>query len=659
MKLNALILLTILLPAFQSALFSYPATIVTPGGKRERNILATEAISVNFQEVLITDDSWNTLPGYNERSFWDNLPGKIRQEYISGAERYLDRDLPVIRATDYLEFTRSGDRQQEKFYAVNNALVALTMGELAEGKGRFIDQLINVVWIYCEQTWWGWSAHLGVQRAGAGLPDEDEPFIDLGVGEVACNLAWTLFLFREQFDKVNGLVSKRLEREIRNKVLDPYMTRNDWYTGFKGGRPNNWNPWINYNMLNCFLIVEKDPDKKREALLRIIYSLDKFLNGYPDDGGCDEGPSYWKAAGAMLYESLEMLGRITSGTFNVFNDLLVRNIGSYFYKVNIHAPYFLNFADADAAIAVNDPVVYCYGKAINDTIMQSFGAYLARSDNWGEHALHGRIRDQIRNLGLIDEIRSAPAVEALIADFRLPGTDIAGARDREGSFRGFYFGAKGGNNVESHNHNDVGSCVMYYDGKPCIIDIGREEYVAKTFSSKRYEIWTMQSGYHNVPVINGSEQEDGAAFRAHNSFFSAGSASVTYSTDISGAYPVSALVKKWKRTYTLNRGKSFIIRDDFELEEVIDKKTSSNLMTCCSVKLVKPGLLLLEGNGFAMNMTYNPKRVRPVIEFIEITDNLLKRYWPGGLTRIKLEFIKPDMKGTHSIVFTPAPGELG
>ena len=125
----------------------------------------------------------------------------------------------------------------------------------------------------------------------------------------------------------------------------------------------------------------------------------------------------------------------------------------------------------------------------------------------------GRIFDQIRNLGLITEIRTAEAREALVPDFWFPDTEVAGARDKEGTFSGFFFGAKGGFNAESHNHNDAGSCLMYYDGKPCLIDLGREEYVAKTFSSRRYEIWTMQSGYHNLPVINGTDQMQGENYK--------------------------------------------------------------------------------------------------------------------------------------------------
>ncbi len=351
---------------------------------RERNILANEAKAIDLAKVMITDNSWNKLPDYKNRHFWDGLPANIRQEYISRAEGYLDYNWPVVKATDYLEFIRSGDRRQQVYSACSNALISLVMGELVEGKGRFIDQIINAVWYYSEQTWWGWSAHLSPQKAGSGLPDVNDPIVDLGVGEVTSNLSWTYYLFKEEFDKVHPLISKRLLQEITNKSLTPYFVRDDFgYMGFKGGRPNNWNPWVNYNMLTSYLLLETDPVKKVAEVQKIINSLDKFLNGYSDDGGCDEGPSYWGAAGALLYESLEILKKLTGGKFDVFDDPLVQNIGKYFYKVNIHAPYFINFADADATTGGNASIVYRYGKAINDPIMQQFGAYLAQTGQVG------------------------------------------------------------------------------------------------------------------------------------------------------------------------------------------------------------------------------------------------------------------------------------
>jgi len=622
---------------------------------KERNILANEAKAIDLGKVMIPDDSWNTIPVYKSREFWENIPSNIRQEYIKRADGYLDYDWPVVKATDYLEFIRSGDRRQSVYAACSNALISLVMGELVEGKGRFIDQIINAVWYYSEQTWWGWSAHLGAQKSGAGIPDVNEPYVDLGVGEVTSNLSLTWYLFKDEIDKIHPLISQRLKQEIVNKALNPYFERDDWgYMGFRGGRPNNWNPWINYNMLTSYLLIESDPGKKVAEIQKIINSLDKFLNGYSDDGGCDEGPSYWGAAGALLYESLEIMKNVTGGKFDVFNDPLIRNIGTYFYKVNIHAPYFINFADADATTGGNPSVVYRYGKAINDPVMQRFGAYLAKTGNWGEGAMGGRIFDQIRNLSLIGEIRSADSQEALVSDFWFPETEVAGARDKEGSYSGFFFGAKGGFNAESHNHNDAGSCIMYFDGKPCLIDLGREEYVAKTFSSRRYEIWTMQSGFHNLPVINGIDQMQGEEFKARECSFVSNKRSASFSTEIAGAYPLNAGVKSWIRSYTLNRGKSFVISDKYELAENKGGVTSSNLMTSCKVTQTKPGILRFEGEGFTLNMSYDQKTVSPKIEFIEVTDRSLRRYWPGGVTRIRLEYVNPGLKGNKSFIFTKA-----
>jgi hypothetical protein len=164
----------------------------------------------------------------------------------------------------------------------------------------------------------------------------------------------------------------------------------------------------------------------------------------------------------------------------------------------------------------------------------------------------------------------------------------------------------------------------------------------------------MQSGFHNIPVINGVEQKDGANYKAKNSTFRADGKSATFSTEIAGAYPENARVKSWVRSYTLNRSKNFVISDKYELGETGKGVTTDNLITYCKVSQVKPGLLKFEGDGFTLNMTYNPKIISPTIEFREITDSTLKRYWPKGITRIRLEFRNTGLKGTNSVIFTKA-----
>jgi hypothetical protein len=636
----------ILLTCFSVNGFSY----------ENRDLLQQEAKETNLAQALVNDFSTLEFPDYTNREFWNNLPETIRREYIQGAEEYLEYDWPVVKATDYIEIIRSGDRRQGAYAAPRAALVALVMGELAEGKGRFIDQIVNGAWYYSEQTWWGWSAHLTAQKAPHGLPDADEPVIDLGVGEIANVLSWTWFLFKDEFNKIHPLIAKRLKDEIMKKAVIPYYERDDfWWQGLDGSRHvNNWNPWTNHNMLTAILILEDDQQQKIKGVQKVVRSLDEFVNVYPDDGGCDEGPSYWGRAGASLYQCLDLLKRATDGKYDVYDNQLIKNMGNYIYKAYIDYPYFINFADADATTGSRPQIIYSYGKDIGDPLMQKFGAFLAEKQDWGKEAPGGKIDEQIMQLIHLEEIKNAETENARISEFWLPQTEVAGARDQAGSSEGFFFAAKGGHNAESHNHNDLGTCVLYFDGKPALIDIGRETYTAKTFSSRRYEIWTMQSQYHQLPKINGVDQMQGREYVASNTNFKADAKKAVFSTDISTAYPEEAAVENWVRTYQLDRGKQFIIRDNYELEKVLDEPTTINFVTYCKVSEQSPGVLLLKGDGFNLEMKYNTKNVTPKIEFNEVTDSGLHRYWPDGITRIVFTVNNPKTKGKNEVVITEA-----
>ena len=624
-------------------------TQITGHSKEQRDLLQKEAKEIGLSQALIRNFSEIGFPTYNDRTFWNKLPEGLKKQYIDEAEKVNSYNWPVVKATDYLEIIRSGDRRQDVYAAPRAALTALVMGELAEGKGRFIDQIINGVWYYSEQTWWGWSAHL---PGPSGLPDIKNPSIDLGVGEIANILSWTWFLFKTEFDKIHPFISRRLKDEIMYKAVLPYYNRIDfWWQGLDGSRDvNNWNPWTNHNILTAILILEDDQAKKIRGVEKVVKSLDQFINVYPNDGGCDEGPSYWGRAGASLYQCLDLLKRATNGKFDVYENQLVKNMGSYIYKAYIEYPYFINFADADATTGGRPQIIYSYGKDINDPVMKKIGAFLAKKQNWGTEIPEGKIDERIMQLMHLKEIENAEAGDALIFDFWLPDLQVAGARDKANSSEGFFFAAKGGHNAESHNHNDLGSCVLYFNGKPCLVDIGRETYTAKTFSSRRYEIWTMQSQYHNLPKINGVDQKEGREFVATNSAFTADAKKASFSTDIFKAYPDEAQVRKWVRRYTLERGKQFVITDDFELNKVVTPSTL-NFVTSCKVTEITPGNLKLEGDGFALNMAFNPKNITPKIEVTQITDSGLQRYW-STITRVVFTMNNQKTKGRNEIIIT-------
>jgi hypothetical protein len=162
----------------------------------------------------------------------------------------------------------------------------------------------------------------------------------------------------------------------------------------------------------------------------------------------------------------------------------------------------------------------------------------------------------------------------------------------------------------------------------------------------------MQSQYHNLPKINGVDQKEGREFVATNSNFTADAKKAIFSTDIFKAYPDEAQVNKWVRSYSLERGKRFVIGDNYNLKEVVTPSTL-NFVTNCKVTDSGDGIIKLEGNGFTLNMAYNSKNVTPKIEVTEITDSGLKRYW-NTITRIVFTISNQKTTGKNEIVITEA-----
>lgn len=66
------------------------------------------------------------------------------------------------------------------------------------------------------------------------------------------------------------------------------------------------------------------------------------------------------------------------------------------------------------------------------------------------------------------------------------------------------------------------------------------------------------------------------------------------------------------------------------------------------------GLLQLVGDGFSLSLKYNPKVVSPKIEFNQVEDDKLKKYWPNGITRIVFELKSPGITGKNEFVITKA-----
>jgi hypothetical protein len=633
--------------------FLFAINIFAANAFEKRDLLEKNVDMAKLKSSLLINQQWVAYPKYSDRKGWDALTVGVKDEIIKKGEAALNFEWKVVKATDYLEFDLSGSRKimEDPYRANINAISDLVLAELAEGKGRFTNQIANGIWYFCEMTSWSLSAHIkGAQPESTSLPSYKENIIDLGSSDMGAFFAWTYFFLKDELDKVQPMISERLRANIQTRIMDSYLNRSDfWWQAFNAGPTtmvNNWNPWCNSSVLMCFLLLENDPEKLAAAVYRTMVSTDKFINYYNNDGACEEGPSYWSHAPGKLYDYLQLLSYATAGKVTIFNQPLIRNMGEYIAKSYIGNGWMVNFADAWAKAKVEKGVVFRYGKAVNSLEMQQFASYLYEFDKNESYFDAGRdLFRTFENLTSHNELlQTKPSVSDAPATW-YPETEVCYMRNKVGIF----VAAKGGNNAESHNHNDVGSFLLYVDYKPMIIDAGVGVYTRQTFSSERYNIWNMQSNYHNLPLVNGVAQSDGAKFRSRNATFDTKKS--LFSLDIANTYSKEAAVNEWHRTFQLQPKGGLLVQDAFKMSKT-KSPNQLNYLTWSKPDILEKGVITLEKDGSKLKISYNPNQLEAVVETIHITDRSLLSVWGETIYRLTLKAKKMKLVDNYSVQFS-------
>ena len=646
-------------------IFFFPVLMTAQG----RSLLMTEYERIARPDLFQPGGKWFPYPDYSDRQGWEDLLGEAAPALIRSGERYLDYEWQIVKATDYLEYERTGVRVTMETPLKENrvALNALMLAELSQGQGRFIDQIINGAWQFCQMPSWVLSAHQPRQASGRSLPDSRYMLIDLVSGAVGAQISVIWHFFHETFDKVDPSISYFLEQAVRQKVLEPYMDPSkydsNWWLGFRmkpGMVVNNWNPWCNSDVLLCFLLMEKDQAALSAAVEQSLRSVDNFIDYVKQDGACEEGPAYWGHAAGKLYDYLQMLHDASFGAFNVFSDKQIRAMGEYVSRSYVGDGWVVNFADATAKLTFTPSLIFNYGLAVGSREMQDFAIYNLCDDERLSFKRPAPVtwNDVYRSLESLKTLRQLSArVDELNAKCRdersylnckqalrqsvpsfvwYPETQFCYMRNASN----WFLASKGGHNNESHNHNDVGTFTLYIDNIPVFADAGVGTYTKQTFSEDRYSIWSMQSDWHNLPSINGTSEIFGSEFKA--SSVKAYPTKGRFTLDISTAYGECAECKSWIRTMELSESK-LIIKDEFDLEKRILPDVERFLVQgdvylegdSFNGRKVRAGELIIVNSSVAVRMSF-PVCLTPSVDIRVLDDPRLTGVWGDSLKRISL-----------------------
>ncbi len=630
--------------------------------REKRDILIREYQAQRAEGAVFQVEAWRAAEKKRIDDSLAELPAEVKEKLLSQAREALAAEWTHLPLTLFLEFTENGNRNhyESRSWARRRKLLSLTIGELLEHRGNYLPEIANGLWLIMEESTWSFPAFLYLQKEGYGLPDPSEPIIDLTTAETAATVAWIYFLLQDELSAVSPILNKKVRFELDRRIFTPYLDRDDfWWMGFsKVRRVNNWNVWINSNVFLTTLLGLDDEERRNQIFEKTLRSTDYFINDYPEDGGCDEGPSYWGVAGGALGQYLALLTELSENRLNFADNELLHHIGTYIYKMHVDSNRVVNFADA-APFHVPDPAkVYAFATVFEDERLSQFAAYCYSISPLWKSGYSGRDMNAfINNLLVEKELRQIPAQAPLLQQSWLPDLQVLALRQQEGSARGLFLGAKGGHNGESHNHNDVGNFVLYQDGDPIIIDLGPATYRKETFSEERWNIWNFQSQWHNCPIINGVQQKNGRSFTAQGTILVKNKEKTTLSMDLAKAYPEEAQVRRWKREFVFDAAQGTLtLNEAYQLKEW-KQPCEINFVLVHAPDLVQEGRIKLtdkEGTK-SVYLHYDPKKFSVHNETKVLEDDKLKSAWGNQVYRLTLRSRQNKLEGSHSLLFKDKP----
>jgi hypothetical protein len=531
------------------------------------------------------------------------------------------------------------------------------------GVGQWLDEVIDGTYLLCEQSSWSWAAHDDVfGHKGEVLPDVTRPYLDLGAGEVAAQLAWIDHVLGELLDERSPGLRCRIREETERRVIHPFLERMDWHWLGLEGDVHNWNPWIHSNLIATSLFLVDDPEVQARTVARCIEGLDRFLASLPADGAIDEGFAYWWNGAGRALEGLALLEEATGGKLDAGLPV-IRELVAFPHRMHIGANWFLNVADgpAQAAGALPWDMLHRWAVRLGDKDTAAHAAAFAASRPEAASGL-GRVLHSLLNAA----DGSGEASPPLVRFNYLPSVQIMMAREAAGSTEGLFLAAKGGHNGEHHNHRDVGSVVIAIDGVPLLVDAGQPTYTAKTFGPDRYDIRAMQSSWHSVPAPFGLEQGTGKEFAAAVLAEPAPD-EPTLRLALGGAYGF-ARPEQWVRSSSLHRqAGQVVIADQWELPPAPAGAASGiditylaagtvNLASNGTAHVLPAGIPAAGGNSRAAVLRWDPASAVVLVDEWLLDDPLLSEVWGTKLTRLRFRMPEESRAaGAFTLIVEAAP----
>lgn len=446
------------------------------------------------------------------------------EEIKAAAELLYGEEIKALPYTKFRIYWQTGSRMEyEKEYMQHRRMLCAFAGmNFLSGDRKWTDRLCDIIWAVCDEYTWALPAHIGDPEACEEIVTK----IDLFAGETAFGLSEILSLLG---DRLPREVRARAEYELDRRIVNSYLKKKPRF-GI-----SNWSA-VCGGSVGCTMLYLRRFEEFAAANDQLLLNMQDFLDSYTSDGCCLEGGLYWQYGFSFFCYFADMLLEYTNGEIDYFADEKVKKIAYFCQNIHLRENYMVSFSDA--------PHQLKHESGIWNLLAEKYGGIKIPDNQYAERFDNGsryRFPTMTRNLfwGNWEQAEDVDDAGGTVIFYDAAGWYI-NKRNR------YLFAAKAGHNGEPHNHNDVGSFLMFDNGDYIIDDVGWAEYTKDYFGEKRYEAMCASSLGHSVPIVDGMQQKAGAE---RNSTVTAAERD-RFSLEYSAAYGCAGL-KVLKRSFVL------------------------------------------------------------------------------------------------------------
>lgn len=391
-----------------------------------------------------------------------------------------EKELNDFPKSERNKFYKTGDRNDfEKLYFRRRDFLS-SCAVLALFNEKYITQLEKILIAICNEYCWALPAHTD------GTAEKDSKAIDLFVAETSFTLAEICSVFG---DRLSVGVRSRIKEEIEKRLVRNFVNQNFWWEashmnwasvcgGFTGGA-----------------LIYLFPDEFQKQKDRILKTMQCYIDGFPQDGTCLEGASYWLYGFSSYVYFADLLYKFTDGKADLLQDGKVQKTAAYMERIFLTGNTTVSFSDADENIKADLALQHFLAEKMPENV------HLLPENKMSVWGGNTKWPCFYRTLLWVNKDKKQDSIKR--KNFYSENQLIINKEN-------YSFALKGGNNDEPHNHNDLGSFIFADRNGQALCDLGAGRYTKDYFNDeKRYSIFCNSSLSHNVPIINGKGQVAG------------------------------------------------------------------------------------------------------------------------------------------------------